>query len=141
MSPFALFFCLLFMVCLGNTMLKSHFKTHACEITFLCSQCSPPDFFLWENCVCSAEIKQEHTHSKALMRGKRFNANISVLCASSLSSFLIKSPFWILFGRSKAFDQLNPLYLVRCSSLSSSITKRPSQILRDHLSNKGTEQS
>lgn len=71
------------------------------------------------------EIKQEHTDSKPLARGQRFNANGFVLCASSLSSLLIKSLFWFLFDRSKAFDLLNPLYLVRCWSLSFPITTGP----------------
>lgn len=53
-----------------------------------------------------------HTDSKPLARGQGFNANVSVLCASSLSSLLIKSGFfWVLFDRSKAFDLLNLLYL------------------------------
>lgn len=73
-----------------------------------------------------------HRDSKLLTRGQRFNANVSVLCASSLSRLLIKSLFLFLFHRSKAFDLLNPLYLVRCSSLSSSITTGLPGILLKH---------
>lgn len=87
-----------------------------------------------EPCLLCGDKARTHTGSKPLARGQKFNANVSVLCASSLSSLLIKSLFffWFLFDRSKAFDLLNPLYLVRCSSLSSSITTGLPAILLKH---------
>ena len=46
-----------------------------------------------ELCLFCKDKARTHRDSKPLTGGQRFNANISVLCASSLNSLLNKSPF------------------------------------------------